>query len=337
MRRSALLLLPLALVLTGAKGTKGSKKSSEPAPIEASAAPAESSAAPSSSDEVSRALLESMSVTSKIDILDAGEAPLAPLAYAPTTGSTALIETRNAQTMAMAFMGQNMDMAMPTMVQTMRSTVGERGEDGVFPVRVEQVGVRLEGGDGPMVAGMQEAISGLQDMAFELRIGPDGRIAGMDVLSAGEGQNAEMVSQMMQKMQQSLTPFPLDAVGVGAKWRSTTTLNMAGLAMVVEQTYTLTERSPTHVHVDVVTAMRNDGARMEIPGMPPDATVEFRKFDGTGGGAMDIDLAGIVNTGSLAMKLDLEMAVGGIGAPDDEPIVMSMKMDQLTEMKRVAE
>lgn len=294
---------------------------------------------PATPADAASEILSQLEIDVALKLLEPGAEPRAVVRYKPTPGATSTYETVARTSMDMSMVGPDgntmslpMGDMMPTMVMKARNTVGQPTPNGLVPVRIEQLGMRLEGDTPPeMAEAMQGSRAALDGMIFDMLVDANGKPVQLDIVSGGgDPAMGDLVQQLADQMIDRMATFPSEPIGVGARWTSVVDMSMSGLVMSVTQTSVVRAVTPQAIDLDVTMKMDLGNGAMQFPGMPPGVAPEITKFVGTGGGATHIDLGTLVATGSMTMDLDMAMK---ITAPGQPPMSMSMKMKQATEMR----
>lgn len=298
------------------------------------------SAGPASSSAAASGMLEGMTFDVAMTLVDPGAAPRTVLRFHPRPGATATYETRSTMQMDLSIAmpdGQKVAMplgeALPTMVMTAKNTVGNQLPNGMFPVRIEQLGARVEGQTSSEVAAaMAEALGTMKGMAFDLLVDPSGRPAQVDVTGTADAAISQAVQQMADQMADQMAHFPTEAVGQGAKWTVDLEMSLGGLDLVVTQTNTLVASTADSVDYTSELVMSMGKGAIAIPGLPPGANPEIKRFRGSGTGAMRTDLATLASSGKMTMDIDMEMAIAS-GAGGADGLSIAMAMHQTSEVR----
>jgi Family of unknown function (DUF6263) len=94
----------------------------------------------------------------------------------------------------------------------------------------------------------------------------------------------QMVDQMSQSIDQFSAPVPAAAVGVGAKWRVTTTPTMSGVKLQQTATYELVKSQNGVVTLNVAVAQQAAAQPINTPGLPTGSTLTLKSLNSTGQG-----------------------------------------------------
>lgn len=134
-----------------------------------------------------------------------------------------------------------------------------------------------------------------------------------------------MVDSMHQSLQQSLIPFPVEPVGIGAKWRMALKATVSGMTQTVTTTYTLTELAADRLALRSEIEQAAEPQALQLPGVPPGTRVRLEALSGAGPGEVELELDRPVPVQSaIRMKTDMRMTFGG--APG-ESLAVSQTVD----------
>jgi hypothetical protein len=154
----------------------------------------------------------------------------------------------------------------------------------------------------------------------------DTKVSGTEGLSASTGQLMEQLSDQTGNL---AVPFPIEAVGIGARWRSSSTVQLSGINLRQTLEYTLLERDGDHVTVSLKSTQTAPRQRAELPGLPAGTKVVITKYRVSGSGRMTLDLSEPVavagtsqaggsqvfavsaqgQSGTFTQKLEIEMTI----------------------------
>ena len=121
------------------------------------------------------------------------------------------------------------------------------------------------------------------------------------------------LTKLQDQFQDLTVPLPTEAVGVGARWRTTRTLISSGVAITQETTYTLTSLTDTAMgYTSVVTQTAHD-QEMELPGLPTGTRARLVSARGTGqaaGSTPFTSLAATAHSSSTVTQV-IDLTAGG--------------------------
>jgi hypothetical protein len=148
------------------------------------------------------------------------------------------------------------------------------------------------------------SLSQAQLAQFEAAIAPLGSLTGTGTLtnrnqlldskvsgiSALDPTVARLVSQFSNQLGALSTPFPREAVGIGARWQGTSVVHVSGITVRQVTEYTLRQRTGSQFLVGIKTTQTAPRQRADIPGVPSGTKVELVKSDISGSGSATQDL-----------------------------------------------
>lgn len=257
-----------------------------------------------------------------IELVDAGAAPHQPLRYRfqPDFSEQASLDL-NVQ-MAVSMAGQVLPLgAMPPIRMRMALRTTEVSADGSARIQFELLSAEAEGTDA-QAAQLNQALASTKGISGWYRVDPRGQVSESQV-KAPEGDNpaGAVMQDLEQSMQQMAAPFPVEAVGNGARWRVTQNVTNNNMRMTQTAEYTLRERNGNRLVLDVKMV---DAALDAAGGLPPGATLDSVRMQG--GGATTIQLDRLVPTGSIEADLDLGLTISAQG--QTQAMGMNLKMKQ---------
>jgi hypothetical protein len=237
----------------------------------------------------------------KVTVLAAGKEPLTPLRLVLVPGTShGLMEFR--QEIYQVLDGSpGADVTTPPIrvpIDASVDAVSAKGDASVSTGYGEATVVDdgSSGTDGR--AALESSLTGITALTTTATVTPrnmwrDPHVSGTEQL---DDNVAPIVEQLGNQLGNFNVVFPQEAVGVGARWRTTSSLTVAGFDVV--QTYDYTVRTldvhTVTVHVDYVqTAPRQ---RVSLPGVPKSARVDLTRYRVTGSGSITLDLASVLPT-----------------------------------------
>lgn len=263
-------------------------------------------------------ILRTMKLDTTVALLDPGAEPRRVVRFVPRPGASATVEMTQRSATSMTLNGQSMEMPAAETVTTSRYSVGRPDGEGVVRVRVEEVGGTALGG-----------------MNIELLVSPEGQLTSFAMLG-GDPETSAMIEGLGESISRSLPQLPTEALGVGARWRTELSFDMAGLAFTAETTSVVTGLSDTSLDLALTTTLRKGESASPFPGLPPGAELSIRRFEGAGSGTQRIDLVTLATTTDQRLTLDFEMAATMPDAPEGmETMNVAMRVDQVQSSRVV--
>jgi len=217
-----------------------------------------------------------------VTLLEAGAGPHRPLRFTPKVGVTQVIKMTVGIEMEQSLGGVAMpSQKTPSMQYTMETVINAADEAGDISYQFEYKSADIveEPDSNPFVVEMMrnalKAIEGLRgkgimtDRGFNKLIRFD-RPADMDSLLL------QQVGEMERSMEQLVSPFPVEPVGVGAVWKVESSIQQQG--MLISQTAVVKVLAADGDRVEVLTEVTQtaEAQKLEAPGMPPMKLKSYR-------------------------------------------------------------
>lgn len=270
-----------------------------------------------------------------VTLLDAGTEPRKALRYRfnPSLVDTMVIEMLMSMSTKMDGTPL-MDMDMP--LTRMFVAIGREGitNDGNLHYHAVFYDTEVEPNKdaNPMLVGpYQEALEEMVGMQFSGTVTDRGFQTDME-LSLPEGVSGEMDSsmkQMEQTMQNMSAPFPVEEVGVGARWSVFMPFSANGING--SQTTTYEVKAMHGDQVEMVVSVVQDFPNQEVASdeLPAGTTLELTGCDSTAHGFLNATLNNsLMTTSGMVSDMEMFMAIttGGVTQNMSTAIKMDMKM-----------
>ena len=264
-----------------------------------------------------------------VKLVSAGKDAKAPLRFTAKKGMKKALTTTMTRGIAMQ-MGAN---AAPTqkippiqMVVDLKVTDVTAEGDIRYEFVLRQPTVIAKGADKMVVDAMKEAVKGMAGLNGYAVVTNRGftKEADVAVPATANQQTRQLVESLKQSMTQIAAPVPEEAVGVGAKWDTSTTISQNGLTIVQTATNELTSLKGNKASLKITIKQSAKPQKITTNGV----TVDLESYSGAGGGTTDLDLAGLVpSKAAMKMASDMKMSAGGqkIGMKLDVDMTMTGK------------
>jgi hypothetical protein len=268
-------------------------------PTGAGAASPEASASPGASASPAASASAALPV---VRLVHAGEEPRSPLRYRYVPGTSATMTMDMDTTIAMG--GDDPVMpsyAAPTMRVVVETTAGERTPAGTtrLEYRYLDAGV-VQPGDGFADAFLDGWLDQYVGITMWSLVDDRGQAHGGGI--EGVGQLDPLLASAFEDIETSLreasAPFPVEPVGVGARWAVEQSFASQGLDVTQRISYTLLDRGSDWVELGLESTLSAEPGPSELIEYPgTDAWVS--ELSGTGSGTMRMSLDGLTTTMSM--------------------------------------
>jgi hypothetical protein len=282
--------------------------------------------------------IEGLQLTAELTLVDAGKGPKRVVKFTPAAGTKASYELVTEQDLSLSMAGPDGEVMevpgvgqmSPTIVFGVSHSVGQPVADGLVPVNVRYDDVSVRDVPPELAQQMAAGLEPMKGLAFRMLIDPaQGRAVQADV-SVEDDAIYEMTQALADQFTQNLPTFPAEPIGVGAVWTLDQSIDMSGMQLLAKQKIRVTELTDEHITLTTSFDLAQGDGGLQLPGLPPGASVDMTRFEGNGEGTMSTDLRTMVNTGSMRTVVDIDMTVSAAGQP---PMKMGMKTAQTITMK----
>lgn len=273
-----------------------------------------------------------------VELVDPGKEPRAPMRVKAPQGATQRVDLAMLMAMKMTLAGSPMPSnALPRIHMPMDVKVEELRPDGTRKVTFAVDHVRVESDplvSPSVVSVLTTKMAALDGMHGYVVVTDRGfnRDFGMEVPPDAPPLVKQMTDSMKQSMGQMVSPFPAEAVGVGAQWRVVTTLRVNGMTMNQTTTYEMVDRKTDKISLKITLKQTADPQDVDSPNLPPGAKVHLESLDSDATGTQQIDLMQVMPA-SATMKLasDSSMTIDDGSKKQPMGMHMDMQMDVTPE------
>jgi hypothetical protein len=140
-----------------------------------------------------------------------------------------------------------------------------------------------------------------------------------------------LMSGMKQSIQQMSNPLPEEAVGVGARWRTTHDLDSMGMKIKQAAVYKVLKLSPTSAVCEIEVTQIATPSAIEVPNQPGLKTF-LDSLTGSGKGKANITLSRVFPNSSLSLTSQVDTRVE---APPDQGGTQRVKTNMSMDMTLV--
>lgn len=232
-----------------------------------------------------------------VELVDPGQEPLVPLRYTVTAGTTTqALQTVDQKIQQVDDEGFGRTDRLPTIEFGISVTVDEVLPDASFRTSLGFTGV-FATSDGSAL-GQQQArqieamLAPLRNLTGASTTSDRGVVlsASYDIPDDLPSQVSTVLEQLETQLTQLTPPFPEEPVGVGARWRVTTQLELGGIEAEQHYEYRVVSMSGPEVEIDVKLRQTAKRQPFDPPGAPEGARYRLLRFRNRGEGTLRIDL-----------------------------------------------
>lgn len=174
----------------------------------------------------------------EVDLLEPGQLPHRRLRIASSAGDETLLTMRMQLGVEVTIEGVSQASSNVVQESDIRLTVTDTAEDGTILTEQELTDVRVDA-EPALKAEVQAKLAPLIGMPFGVSYDDRARIieTQLEMPEGLESSDVQLFEQLFQQVSSFSLPLPAEPVGIGAQWRTTSTVELNGIETV--QTYTL--------------------------------------------------------------------------------------------------
>lgn len=270
------------------------------------------------------------------EVLEVGAAPRKELRLRFTAGDTTTVAIAFDLDVTQESAGTTQELDTPVVTETVRFTV-DAVEPGAGPdggpeaqvsfaftaVSLDRAGTDLTEQEHAELTADLQGLVGLggsgrlddrgafRDLAYEL---PDGLDPSVEA----------SLRQFEDQLSSIALPLPTEPLGVGGRWRTTTTTTLAGVTLDQVTTYEVTALTDTGVAYAATTEQVAEEGDLDPATLADGSTARLLSSDVTGTGTGTMDLASLVATASTRLT---GTQVVELAAEGGEPIRLTQQLD----------
>lgn len=269
----------------------------------------------------------------EVTLLEAGTDP-SEMRLDPKVGTAEGLNMTMNMEMSMSMGGQKVPPVVTPPLVTKMSTTVDAVEGDIIKSTVSVDSFEVADGPGSNPAMVETMRSMLKDFtSFKATIEMDrrGALKGgvVDVPQGLPDPMQQMINQMQQNFAQIQVPLPEEPVGVGGKWKATTTIDQSGMKLKQIVEYELLERDGNKCKLSARVTQELVDPNFSPPGMPG-VKAKIKLFSGTGEGELELELDHVTPVKSnIDIKVRLGMDIEAMGQKQTQD--MEMKMGMLME------
>jgi hypothetical protein len=264
-----------------------------------------------------------------VQLLDAGAEPRRELRYnlAAMQGGAMVMDMDMDMTMANPMMPATAQvlprMSMQMSLQNLQVMSGDRLR---YEFTLNRTQILPRSGANPaLIPALESAMATMGTMSGYAVIDSRGTTIETDMVSTTtDPAMAAQLQSIEDSMKNMTAPFPLEAVGPGARWSVPMEVSNAGFTISQTATYELVSVTGDTAVLNVSIAQSAQAQQIQSPDVPPGMTMYVDSYSGVGTGTLTIQLSSVVPNSTMTLSSDTSMSVDdGMG---NRVPVMSMEM-----------
>lgn len=314
---------------------KGADATAEKAAPKAASPPAPGSdgaAAPAAAEETQGPA----GVRYAIEVTSKGSEPRSLLKYAFGEGEKRNLTMDIQTASALTVNGQPLQTAPPVQV-TITGTSTTLKQEGDLATRENLFATLVPSVNGippEMVDQVKAQYALLQGLRLIETVNTKGELLNVDVPSQQQVQN-QQVLVLLQLLQDTLSrsrvPLPTDAIGKGGTWTASAQAENGGVTIRDEIKAKLVSLVGTKAIIEIEIKQSSPGGKLDLPQLPPGASVELLGISGAGTGQVEIDTKTLQLTAKVKVKTSRDTKTRDPSQP--EPILETVETSTQFEVR----
>jgi hypothetical protein len=234
----------------------------------------------------------------KIELLSTGAEPRQELRIKPVAGTKELANMKIDIDMAMSVEGKSLPaFKMPATVMKTDVVVTKVEPNGDIHYEFSYKDVDIQGDTSlppAAISQMRGEIKKLAGMKGTAVIDSRGQTkqANFSLPPGANNTLKQYIDQFSNSMQQLSTPFPQEAVGVGAKWRANESVNVSGMTVNQNALYELVGIKDGVATLNITIEQQVPGEqKLNLPEAPQGINMTVKSYDGKGQGQAQISMS----------------------------------------------
>jgi hypothetical protein len=233
----------------------------------------------------------------QVQLLDPGASPRSVLRLTPNTTPASRTLTFSSE---ITQSGVSSATVGPLQIRTVISTTtGTAGPGGTTRVQYTYGSFQLldtSTGTPQQLDAMRTSLAQFQGFGGEYTFSSTGVVLSnrFEIPSAVNSTVRSVLEQLSSQSDQLSVPLPTKAVGVGARWRGTTQLTVAGINLRQTYEYKLRSRDRGRLALDVHYTQVAAPQHVSSPGLTPGVSVDVTSYHVAGKGATVLDLSQVI-------------------------------------------
>lgn len=269
------------------------------------------------------------------DVVEEGDTPRRALRLRFTKGATTTAELTSDLDVSQESAGTTQSLDSPVVTETVRFRV-ERvdGDTADISFAFTKAGLDRAGTD----LTDQEYIELTADLHDLVGVGGTGRVTGRGTFTAFSYETptgldprvADTLRQFEDQLPTIVVPLPTQPLGIGGRWRTTTTTTLAGITLDQITTYEITGLTDQKVAYRATTDQSAGEQDIEAPGLPAGTTVRLISSDvsGTSSGTLELDSLVSTVTSKLSGTQVIDLSDGSL-----PPNRLTQRLDVVLSVK----
>lgn len=270
----------------------------------------------------------------KIDLLSAGTGEKKQLRFTP------VVNSRQTSTLTLKLDDQGLPAVIPATKLTMEIVVTQIAANGdiSFDFTYKNVDIVPEPGVLPsVIEPIRLSLASLVGLSGSVVVDSRGQTKSTNLRLPQELDSAtqQIFEQLSSSLGQLYAPLPEEAVGLGARWRTSQELNINGIQLTQSAIYELVSNQNNVLQLKMLVEQEAQSQEVKLPpspDIPPGFRVQLRSFSNQGEGEMTLRLGQMLPQRSIlssrsSVVLNLKPPKTGQVVPVNQELTVQITLD----------
>jgi hypothetical protein len=156
-----------------------------------------------------------------------------------------------------------------------------------------------------------------------------------DLPEGGDPITRQVFGQVSNSLAQFSSPLPQEAVGIGAKWRVASTLNVSGINLTQNTIYELVALKDNVATFNVSMEQQAKSQQLSLPGIPTEARFTLKSLNSQGQGQVTIPLDAVIPIRSnISIRSKNGMNIKPANGDEETTLETNISMQMTLESQR---
>ncbi len=277
-------------------------------------------------------------VQTNVELLNPGAEPRQEMRFTPAVNSKQTLTITTNMDMSASLAGQPMPkFKIPASVMKMEAVVTQVDPNGDIHSQFAYTDADVVADPAvppELLNAMQSAIKQIVGLKGSFVTDNRGQIksGNFDLPEGGDPVTQQLFEQMSNSLDQFSSPVPAEAVGKGARWRVSSSLNLGGINVSQNITYELVDLQENVATLNVIMEQQADSQELNLPGMPAGASLTLKSLNSEGEGQIVMRLDGAMPMRSnLAIRSKNQMNIKEPGSGQETTLESNLAMQMTFE------
>ncbi|MBD1809126.1 hypothetical protein H6F98_27260 [Microcoleus sp. FACHB-SPT15] len=276
--------------------------------------------------------------TQQVELLSTGAEPRQELRFAPPANTKQTVSITTTMDAASSVGGQAVPkFKIPTSVMKMDVTVTQVDPNGDIHLQFAYTDADVVADSAvppELLESMRSTIQQLVGLNGTYITDNRGQVksGNFDLPEGSDPITEQLFEQLSNSLDQFSSPVPAEAIGKGAKWRVTSSLNLSGINLSQTTVYELVDLQDNVATINVTLEQNANTQNLTLPGTPAGADFTLKSLSSQGQGQMIMPLnAAMPSRSNVSISSNNEMSIKDPNSKTETTLTTQLSMQMALE------